>query len=75
MEYRRLGSSGFKVSEISLGGNNFGRWTDESTSITLVNHALDLGINLIDTADWYNAGRSEEMLGKAIKELVEWRPF
>ena len=67
MEYRRLGSSGLKVSKIGLGGNNFGNRADEQTSITVINHALDLGINFIDTAESYSKGRSEELVGKALK--------
>ena len=67
MEYRKLGDSGIKVSEVSLGGNNFGWWTDENESIKVINRALDLGINYIDTADMYGHGASEEYIGKAIK--------
>lgn len=67
MEYRKLGKSGLKVSEIGLGGNNFGWYADEPTSISVINHALDLGINFIDTADMYGHGQSEEYVGKAIK--------
>lgn len=67
MEYRTLGKSGLKVSEIGLGGNDFGRSTDEQTSIKIIAHALELGINFIDTADNYSRGRSEEIVGKAIK--------
>jgi len=67
MEYRRLGNSGLKVSEIGLGGNNFGNRTDEQTSINIINHALELGINFLDTAELYTQGRSEEIVGKAIK--------
>lgn len=67
MEYRKLGNSGLKVSEISLGGNNFGRSADEQTSIAVIRHALDSGINYIDTADMYDLGRSEEFVGKAVK--------
>ena len=67
MEYRRLGKSGLKVSELGLGANNFGWWIDEQTSIVVINHALDIGINFIDTADMYDRGRSEEFVGKAIK--------
>ena len=68
MEYRRLGNSGLRVSEISLGGNVFGKWADEETSIALINHAFDKGINYIDTADMYGQGRSEEIVGKAVKD-------
>lgn len=67
MEYRKLGNSGLKVSEIGLGGNTFGWWADEPTSIAVINHALDMGINFIDTADMYDRGRSEEFVGKAVK--------
>ncbi len=67
MEYRRLGRSGLKVSEIGLGGNNFGNRADEETSIGIINRALEMGINFIDTADIYAQGRSEELVGKAVK--------
>jgi aryl-alcohol dehydrogenase-like predicted oxidoreductase len=67
MEYRGLGNSGLKVSQIGLGGNNFGWWADEPTSITVINHAIDMGINFIDTADVYDRGHSEEFIGKALK--------
>jgi aryl-alcohol dehydrogenase-like predicted oxidoreductase len=68
MEYRKLGNSGLKVSEIGLGGDTFGWWADEQTSITVINHALDLGINFIDTANSYGGqGQSEEFIGKAVK--------
>jgi len=67
MEYRSLGNSGLKVPEIGLGGNNFGWWADEQTSVAVINHAIDLGVNFIDTADMYDRGRSEEFVGKAIK--------
>ncbi len=69
MEYRRLGKSGLKVSEISLGtlGFGFGRGRSEQESISVIAHALDLGINFIDTADVYDAGHSEELVGKAVK--------
>lgn len=69
MEYRKLGNSGLKVSEIGLGGDTFGRWADEQTSIAIINHALDLGINFIDTADVYGGrGQSEEFIGKVVKD-------
>ena len=67
MEYRTLGNSGLKISELGLGGNNFGWWADEQASIKVINRALDLGINYIDTADSYDVGRSEEFVGKALK--------
>jgi aryl-alcohol dehydrogenase-like predicted oxidoreductase len=67
MEYRKLGKSGLRVSELGLGANNFGWWADEQTSIAVIDHALDVGINYIDTADMYDRGRSEEFVGKALK--------
>ena len=68
MEYRRLGNSGLKVSEMGLGSNSLGRRADEQTSIAIINHALDMGINFIDTADMYSfRGKSEEFIGKAVK--------
>jgi aryl-alcohol dehydrogenase-like predicted oxidoreductase len=67
MEYRNLGSSGLKVSALGLGGNTFGRYTDEQASAAVIDHALDLGINFIDTADAYDKGRSEEYIGKTLR--------
>ncbi|MFJ6836934.1 aldo/keto reductase [Streptomyces sp. NPDC091209] len=68
MQYRTLGRTGVQVSSLALGAMNFGsigRTTqDEATAI--VDAALDGGINLIDTADMYGQGESEEMVGKAI---------
>lgn len=67
MEYRRLGNSGLRVSEVSLGGNRFGWQVGEQASIAIINHALEMGINFIDTADLYDQGRSEEFVGKTVK--------
>jgi aryl-alcohol dehydrogenase-like predicted oxidoreductase len=68
MQYRTLGRTGVQVSTLVLGAMNFGaigRTTqDEATAI--VDAALEAGINLIDTADMYGQGESEEMVGKAI---------
>ncbi|MFG6196957.1 aldo/keto reductase [Nonomuraea sp. JJY05] len=68
MQYRTLGRTGVQVSSLALGAMNFGaigRTTqDEATAI--VDAALEAGINLIDTADMYSGGESEEMVGKAI---------
>ena len=68
MEYRNLGNSGLKVSVLGLGGNNFGKIIDEPASEAVINHALELGINFIDTADRYDRGRSEEFIGRALKQ-------
>lgn len=67
MDYRQLGRSGLRVSVIGLGGNTFGRYADEAQTARIVHAALDLGINLIDTANIYGAGASEELLGKALR--------
>ena len=67
MEYRKLGKSELNVSEIGLGSNTFGGRADEETSINIIEHALELGINFIDTADIYSQWRSEEIVGRALK--------
>ena len=66
MEYRYLGRSALKVSPLCLGAMMFGGETDEATSKRIVDKAFDAGVNFIDTADVYNGGRSEEVLGSAI---------
>jgi len=68
MEYRKLGRSGLGVSPICLGTMMFGGPTDEATSARIIDGARDAGINFIDTANAYNAGRSEEVVGRAIRE-------
>lgn len=68
MNYRRLGATGLKVSEIALGNwLTSGQKTDEETSHTIFNRAWDLGINFYDTADVYAHGRAEEILGSWLK--------
>ncbi len=67
MEYRQLGRSGLKVSAIGLGGNTFGNGADEAQTGRIVNRALDIGVNFIDTADIYSRGVSEQHVGKAVK--------
>jgi aryl-alcohol dehydrogenase-like predicted oxidoreductase len=69
MRYRRLGNSGLVVSVVGLGCNNFGRRVDLDGTRAVVHAALDLGVNLFDTADIYGSphGASEEMLGAALK--------
>lgn len=67
MEYRFLGSTGVKVSNICLGTMMFGGQTSESDSIEIMHKAFDLGINFIDTANMYSLGASEIVVGKAIK--------
>jgi aryl-alcohol dehydrogenase-like predicted oxidoreductase len=66
MRYRPLGSSGLTVSVAGLGGNNFGRRLDVEAARAVVDAAMDAGITLIDTADSYGTGRSEEILGEVL---------
>ena len=68
MELRNLGRTGVKVSPLCLGAMNFGGPTGEEESFQIINRALDGGINFIDTANVYNAGESECIVGKALKE-------
>jgi aryl-alcohol dehydrogenase-like predicted oxidoreductase len=68
MEYRQLGNSGVRVSVIGLGTNRFGSEALPQEDVKdIIDAALDLGINHIDTADVYTSGRSEETLGEALK--------
>ncbi len=67
MEYRILGTSGVSVSRLSLGTMLFGAQTDVATSERIIARAHDAGINFIDTADGYVGGRSEEIVGAAIR--------
>ncbi len=67
MEYRQLGRSGLRVSTIGLGTNQFGGKVTQEGVNAIIDGAIDLGINLIDTADGYTKGKSEETLGVALK--------
>lgn len=67
MDYRSLDRSGLKVSPICLGTMMFGGQTDVATSTRIIGKAAEAGINFIDTADVYNEGRSEEIVGEAIR--------
>src|SRR5262245_1572050 len=68
MEYRSLGRTGVMVSPLCLGIMNFGGPTTASDSVAMINRALEAGVNFIDTANVYNAGESEKILGQALKE-------
>ncbi|HEY0183690.1 MAG TPA: aldo/keto reductase [Rhodopila sp.] len=72
MDYRGLGRSGLKVSPLCLGTMMFGGATDAATAERIVARAKDAGVNFIDTADGYNGGRSEEVVGQAIREHRSW---
>jgi len=69
MEYRRLGRSGIEVSTLCLGTMMFGSWgnPDEADCRRMVDQALDAGVNFIDTADVYDFGVSEEIVGRALQ--------
>lgn len=70
MHYRRLGRSGLKISEISLGSwVTFGSQVDEFTSIELMQAAYDSGINFFDNADIYANGQAEVVMGRALKNI------
>jgi aryl-alcohol dehydrogenase-like predicted oxidoreductase len=66
MEYRRVGRSGLKVSEICLGTMTFGHGTDNAEAERIVQTSLDAGVMFFDTADGYSDGASETMLGRAL---------
>ncbi|MFR9711939.1 aldo/keto reductase family protein [Paenibacillus sp. MB22_1] len=68
MEYRRLGGSGLKVSEISLGSwLTYGGYVEHENAEKSIKTAYDLGINFFDTANVYEKGAAEELVGKALK--------
>jgi aryl-alcohol dehydrogenase-like predicted oxidoreductase len=69
MQYRSLGRTGIKVSPYCLGAMMFGKIgnPDHDDAVRIIHKALDFGINFIDTADRYNGGESEEIVGKALK--------
>jgi aryl-alcohol dehydrogenase-like predicted oxidoreductase len=77
MDYRYLGTTGIQVSTLCLGTENFGSRTSEPDAFQIIDHALENGINIIDTANFYGTeqpddyserrGQSEVILGKALK--------
>jgi aryl-alcohol dehydrogenase-like predicted oxidoreductase len=68
MEHRPLGRTGVRVSPLCLGTMNFGGPTPEADSIRIIHKALDAGINFVDTANVYNRGESERVLGRALQD-------
>ena len=78
MNYRTLGHTGLKVSELCLGTMTFGEnffniaAVDQTGANKMVGRALDAGINFFDTADVYAFGRSETLLGEAINQVRSW---
>lgn len=71
MDYRSLGRTGVKVSPLCLGTMNFGGRTDEKDALDIIQRAMEQGINFIDTANVYNDGESEKVVGKALKKSGE----
>ncbi len=75
MEYRQLGRTGLKVSEISFGAWAIGKtwWgeQDDNISLSALHRALDMGVNFIDTAQVYGDGHSEQLIAKVLKERNE----
>jgi aryl-alcohol dehydrogenase-like predicted oxidoreductase len=67
MDYRRLGATGLKVSELSLGCMTFGRESNEDESRKMIDKFVEAGGNFLDTANVYAAGASEEILGRVLK--------
>ena len=72
MDYRPLGNSALKVSPLCLGAMMFGGPTDEASSRRIIDKAGDAGVNFIDTADVYNGGASEEVVGRAIAQRRDY---
>jgi aryl-alcohol dehydrogenase-like predicted oxidoreductase len=68
MHYRMLGQTGVRVSPLCLGSLNFGNPTPEKESIHMIHRALDAGVNFIDSANVYNQGLSETVVGKALAD-------
>jgi aryl-alcohol dehydrogenase-like predicted oxidoreductase len=75
MNYRTLGKTGLKVSEISLGtwqvGGKWGSDFNQKNAEAIINNAIDKGINFIDTADVYSDGLSEKAVGKVVRSRSE----
>lgn len=67
MNYVRLGRTGLKVSAYCMGADNFGDQTDEPAALRMMGRAIEAGVNYIDTANSYVAGRSEEIVGRFLK--------
>jgi aryl-alcohol dehydrogenase-like predicted oxidoreductase len=68
MDYRSFGNTGLKVSPLCLGAMMFGSWgnPDHDDCVRIIHHALDAGINFVDTANGYSNGESETIVGKAL---------
>ena len=69
MDYRALGRTGVQVSPLCLGCWNFGDRTSPEDAYEIIEQAIEAGINFVDTANAYHRGRSEEVVGEALKRL------
>ena len=70
MKYRHVGKSGLMVSELSLGSwLTYGNTVDDTTAIDTIDAAYECGINSFDTANGYNLGQAEKVLGKALRKF------
>src|SRR5688572_28876370 len=67
MKYKLLGRSGLQVSQLCFGTMSFGGDADEAASAAMFKATRDLGVNFYDTANNYNAGKSEEILGRLMR--------
>jgi len=67
MQYRYIGRTGVKVSSVCLGTMTFGGEASEAEAAAIFGRSLEAGVNFIDTADVYNAGRTEEIVGRLMK--------
>jgi len=75
MPMRPLGKTGVQVSRIGLGGAHIGRQSDEQESIRIIRRAIDRGVTFMDNAWDYNGGKSEERMGKALRDGYRQKAF
>src|SRR5437899_4096911 len=70
MRYRKFGRTGWNVSEVGYGMWGMAGWTgsDDAESLAALDHAIELGCNFFDTAWAYGAGKSEKLLGQAVRK-------